>query len=301
MPVPVSQTLTLTSTLVPKEESNMPFIDDELLWCPDNDGKMVDLTQCLQESSTGQSVEFSAMELSALVGTPAAPNVPAEEGEGMSNVTGEEPFDTLDTFLRELQADLAEASQPSSTTTPLTNSCRRQRYNIAAANPLLAEKLAAPSSQASPTTIPYATRAEIKTENIQHETSKVECSTFERSYGSSREGTGGVLVFVVVLMVVVVVVVVRWIEERRWDTCTVTQQFRVKCYVSESVMPMWAEANLKVFLVLPSIKLLSNNPKGIKNKEHVQEEVTPEYGSVSGNSSNDSVYRSLVIPRFYNK
>ena len=48
MPVPVSQTLTLTSTLVPKEESNMPFIDDELLWCPDNDGKMVDLTQCLQ-------------------------------------------------------------------------------------------------------------------------------------------------------------------------------------------------------------------------------------------------------------
>ncbi|XP_035739873.1 ecdysone-induced protein 74EF-like isoform X2 [Vespa mandarinia] len=174
MPVPVSQTLTLTSTLVPKEESNMPFIDDELLWCPDNDGKMVDLTQCLQESSTGQSVEFSAMELSALVGTPAAPNVPTEEGEGMSNVTGEEPFDTLDTFLRELQADLAEASQPSSTTTPLSNSCRRQRYNIAAANPLLAEKLAAPSSQASPTTIPYATRAEIKTENIQHETSKVD-------------------------------------------------------------------------------------------------------------------------------
>lgn len=50
MPVPVSQTLTLTTTLVPKEESNMPFIDDELLWCPDNDGKMVDLTQCLQVS-----------------------------------------------------------------------------------------------------------------------------------------------------------------------------------------------------------------------------------------------------------
>lgn len=29
----------------------MPFIDDELLWCPDNDGKMVDLTQCLQVGS----------------------------------------------------------------------------------------------------------------------------------------------------------------------------------------------------------------------------------------------------------
>lgn len=29
------------------------------------------------------------------------------------------------------------------------------------------------------------------------------------------------------------------------NTCTAaTQQFRVRCYVSESVMPMWAEANL---------------------------------------------------------
>lgn len=32
-------------------------------------------------------------------------------------------------------------------------------------------------------------------------------------------------------------------EEIRVCT-TATQQFRVKCYVSESVMPMWAEANL---------------------------------------------------------
>lgn len=31
---------------------------------------------------------------------------------------------------------------------------------------------------------------------------------------------------------------------RERDTCMATQQFRVKCYVSESVMPMWAEANL---------------------------------------------------------
>lgn len=75
------------------------------------------------------------MELSALVGTPAAPNVPAEEGAGMSNVTGEELFDPLD-FLRELEA---EASQPTSTTTP--SSYKRQRHNIAAANPLLAGNL----------------------------------------------------------------------------------------------------------------------------------------------------------------
>ncbi|KAK0090097.1 hypothetical protein PV326_004239 [Microctonus aethiopoides] len=185
MPVPVSQMLTLTSSLIPKEESNMPFIDDELLWCPDNDGKMVDLTQCLQASSTGQPDEFSAMELNALVGASNIPNVPAEDGEGISNVN-EEPFDTLDTFLRELQADLAEANQPSSTTTnttltsttttpiTITTSCRRHRYNIAAANPLLAEKLATPSTQVSPSSsTSYAAKIEIKTENTMHETNKV--------------------------------------------------------------------------------------------------------------------------------
>lgn len=94
----------------------------------------------LQESNTGQPVEFSAMELSALVGVPAPPTGTSEEAEGMSAVNGEEPFDTLDTFLRELQADLAEANQPTSTTASLL-SCRRQRYNIAAANPLLAGKI----------------------------------------------------------------------------------------------------------------------------------------------------------------
>ncbi|XP_012268387.2 ecdysone-induced protein 74EF-like [Athalia rosae] len=176
MPVPVSQSLTLTTTLIPKEETTMPFIDDELLWCPDNDGKMVDLTQCLQESGSGQADEFSTMELNVLVGATGGPGTnsgSSEEGEEMSGVTGEEPFDTLDTFLRELQADLAEASQPTSTTTPI-NSYRRQRYNIAAANPLLAEKLAAPSSQSVPTPMGYAARAEIKTEDIQPETSKVD-------------------------------------------------------------------------------------------------------------------------------
>ncbi|XP_029678076.1 ecdysone-induced protein 74EF isoform X3 [Formica exsecta] len=181
MPVPVSQTPTLTSTLVPKEESNMPFIDDELFWYSDNDGKM-DLTQCLQQSNTGQSVEFSPMELSALVGTPAAPNVPAEEGAGMS--TGEELFDPLD-FLRELEA---EASQPTSTTTP--SSYRRQRHNIAAANPLLAEKLAAPSTQTSPTSIPYASRAEIKTENIKPEPSIVDTREVQPHDTGEKEQLG---------------------------------------------------------------------------------------------------------------
>lgn len=60
-------------------------------------------------------------------------NVPAEEGAGMSGVTGEELFDPLD-LLREVFEP--EASQPTSTTTP--SSYKRQRHNIAAANPLLA-------------------------------------------------------------------------------------------------------------------------------------------------------------------
>lgn len=28
--------------------TGMPFIDDTLLWCPDNDGRMVDISACLQ-------------------------------------------------------------------------------------------------------------------------------------------------------------------------------------------------------------------------------------------------------------
>lgn len=131
---------------------------------------MMSISETFQESSTGQPVEFSTMELNALVGAPAATSlVSADQSSGESmaaavnavngvngvngingvngvsvvngtNGTGnasDEPFDTLDTFLRELQADLAEASQPTSTTSS-GSSCRRQRYNIAAANPLLA-------------------------------------------------------------------------------------------------------------------------------------------------------------------
>lgn len=31
----------------------MPFIDDTLLWCPDNDGRMVDISACLQVMNGG--------------------------------------------------------------------------------------------------------------------------------------------------------------------------------------------------------------------------------------------------------
>ena len=36
----------------------MPFIDDDLLWCPDNDGKMVDLS-CLVSASAWHRSPFS--------------------------------------------------------------------------------------------------------------------------------------------------------------------------------------------------------------------------------------------------
>lgn len=31
--------------------AGMPFLDDALLWCPDNDGRLVDLSACLQVSA----------------------------------------------------------------------------------------------------------------------------------------------------------------------------------------------------------------------------------------------------------
>lgn len=155
------------------------------------------------------------MELSSLVGTPNAPNVPSEDGEGMSGVN-EEPFDPIDTFLRELQADLVEPSQPTSTTTPTTVLCRRQRYNIAAANPLLAgvypsyshsnhsetqifparsmlstellftEKLAAPAAELSQASIPYPTRTEIKTENVHNDSVKGRNFTLDKLNRAAR-------------------------------------------------------------------------------------------------------------------
>ncbi|XP_058795870.1 ecdysone-induced protein 74EF-like isoform X4 [Phymastichus coffea] len=200
MPVPISQTLSLTSTLVPKEESNMPFIDDELLWCPDNDGKMVDLTQCLQESNTDQPVEFSSMELNSLEDTPTVLNLPIENQGTSSHVNDtnsttnntnvsnaventEEPFDTLDTFLRELQADLASANQNQvSPTSTSVNNFKRQRCNIAAANPLLAEKLATPH-QVPSSSDSYASRSG----DFSSETIKVD--TRELGAAQSREST----------------------------------------------------------------------------------------------------------------
>lgn len=38
----------------------MPFIEDDLLWCPDNDGRMVDLSSCLQVISTRRGMRHES-------------------------------------------------------------------------------------------------------------------------------------------------------------------------------------------------------------------------------------------------
>jgi hypothetical protein len=50
----------------------MPFIDDDLLWCPDNDGRMVDLSTCLENATNatngqaGGEMASGSCDLSAL-------------------------------------------------------------------------------------------------------------------------------------------------------------------------------------------------------------------------------------------
>uniref|UniRef100_A0A182WJI5 Uncharacterized protein n=1 Tax=Anopheles minimus TaxID=112268 RepID=A0A182WJI5_9DIPT len=46
----------------------MPFIDDELLWSPDNDGRMVDLQACLQTESN-QATASQTAELASELNT----------------------------------------------------------------------------------------------------------------------------------------------------------------------------------------------------------------------------------------
>ncbi|KAF6204762.1 hypothetical protein GE061_018924 [Apolygus lucorum] len=120
--------------------SAMPFIDDDLLWCPDGDSKMVDLSQCLD--SGGGLGELTQTDLSGLVsGIDEDEDIlksfeveqllfdfNSEEREENNNslVSGTNKNQTL-AFLQELQRNQAS-----------------RKFNIAAANPLLAEKLAAP-------------------------------------------------------------------------------------------------------------------------------------------------------------
>ncbi|XP_026464240.1 ecdysone-induced protein 74EF [Ctenocephalides felis] len=73
----------------------MPFIDDDLLWCPDNDGRMVDLSSCLQEGAVPNqpNAEMGACELLG----------PLDDGDDIFRQLGDSAFE-LDHFFTEFTA-----------------------------------------------------------------------------------------------------------------------------------------------------------------------------------------------------
>ncbi|CAG9575356.1 unnamed protein product [Danaus chrysippus] len=187
----------------------MPFIEDEW-WSAGNEGRMVDLSNCLQDAVTasGQTAtqlqlqmatslgELSQAELSNFVGglTLEADGSEAADPDDILKQLGETAFDNFDTFFTDLTNSTATSAPPveikqeennnvsSASSSQLQNSYYQQssqlslpnngqqrlqqllrsgtsainhavanninngRYNIASANPLLAEKLAATSS-----------------------------------------------------------------------------------------------------------------------------------------------------------
>lgn len=67
----------------------MPFIDDELLWCPDNDGRMVDISANPQ----GQEITGNTCDLSEL-------DPLCNDSEEILRQLAEHPFE-LDSFFQE--------------------------------------------------------------------------------------------------------------------------------------------------------------------------------------------------------
>ncbi|XP_072390594.1 uncharacterized protein Eip74EF isoform X1 [Diabrotica undecimpunctata] len=146
----------------------MPFIDNDLLWSSDHDGKMVDISSCLQDASvaigqqnaaTGANGlgELSQSDLSSLV-------VPVMHDPNMAD---EDIFKHLsDTTAIEIESILRDISQTTYIKQEEPNSSHDEsdahspsdqksaqvllemrKYTIAAANPILAEKLATPTEQ----------------------------------------------------------------------------------------------------------------------------------------------------------
>ncbi|KAK9700764.1 hypothetical protein QE152_g31063 [Popillia japonica] len=144
----------------------MPFIDNDLLWCPDNDGNMVDLSACLQDAASvavgqqnsatnsaattsngGGLGELSQSDLSSLV--PSLQEEPEQMGDTEDIFKQlSVPFE-LDNFLDEINNQVKEENNnvPAEQSANNTNLPHKSiKYPIAAANPLLAQKLALPSS-----------------------------------------------------------------------------------------------------------------------------------------------------------
>ncbi|XKL67451.1 hypothetical protein PGB90_002942 [Kerria lacca] len=136
----------------PVSKSVMPFIEDELLWCPDNDTKMVDISQCLENG--GGLGELSHSDLSGL----ETGLEPEEDAEDIFKQLSDSSFELEQffNFSNEVKEENNNNVISSNNRTPATvallhelqknaSSCNR-RFNIAAANPLLAEKLSSPAT-----------------------------------------------------------------------------------------------------------------------------------------------------------
>ncbi|XP_059620323.1 ecdysone-induced protein 74EF-like [Phlebotomus argentipes] len=80
----------------------MPFIEDELLWCPDNDGRMVDISACLQDAVTAnttnqnQEVAGGSCDLSSL-------DPLCNDSDEILRQLAENPFE-LDSFFSDFSA-----------------------------------------------------------------------------------------------------------------------------------------------------------------------------------------------------
>ncbi|KAF5272902.1 hypothetical protein FQA39_LY07668 [Lamprigera yunnana] len=144
----------------------MPFIDNDLLWCPDNDGKMVDLSSCLQDAASvaigqqnmatasGGLGELTQSDLTSLVPGLADEHEHMPDTDDIFKQLGDSNFE-LDHLFTEFNP--SDIKQEENNNVPNSNSEHKStqldrrpsslKFTIAAANPLLAEKLAAPSSQ----------------------------------------------------------------------------------------------------------------------------------------------------------
>ncbi|XP_018913898.2 uncharacterized protein Eip74EF isoform X2 [Bemisia tabaci] len=127
----------------------MPFaIEDDLLWCADNDEKMVDLSVCLENG--GNLGELSSTDLSGLV--PELEEDPVEE-DIFKQLELDNFFDFSNDVKEENNNSVVSSNNKNQVSAYLQelqrNSVSSRKFNIAAANPLLAEKLSSPPTVGS--------------------------------------------------------------------------------------------------------------------------------------------------------
>ncbi|XP_066151390.1 ecdysone-induced protein 74EF isoform X1 [Euwallacea fornicatus] len=154
----------------------MPFIDNDLLWSSDHDGKMVDLASCLQDASVAVGTQSAATHAntnsSAALGELSQSDltslVPSANQHGPEGDTDDIFKHLSDTTAIEIESILSEfnntpyikqeennntisneqvSSNPDSPQRSPTIAELGRKFTIAAANPILAEKLATPSEQ----------------------------------------------------------------------------------------------------------------------------------------------------------